>query len=108
MMFGVLRAFGMHKGELIKMLSLEQFFSGVVSVFVGIGIGALTSKLFTPMMQAAYSSGEQILPMRFSVDPMDMIRLYAAIAMVMILCLLILMGFVFKLNMTKALKLGED
>lgn len=39
MVFGVLRACGMHKGEIFKMLFMEQFFSGVCAVFAGIGIG---------------------------------------------------------------------
>ena len=108
MIFGVLRAFGMHKGELFSMLLLEQFLSGGLAVAVAIVIGKIVSELYTPMMQAAYMAAQQVLPLELSVDATDVLRLYAAVAAVLVICLTILAGYVFKLNMTKALKLGED
>jgi len=108
MMFGVLRAFGMHKGELFKMLVLEQLLSGGFAVAAAVAIGNVTSEMYTPMMQTAYMATEQVLPLRLSVDSMDIMRLYVAVASVLVVCLGILAGYVFKLNMTKALKLGED
>lgn len=108
MMFGVLRAFGMHKRELFHMLMLEQIFSGVLTVFAGIGIGRLVSKLYVPMLQTAYAVSDQVLPMKLSSDPSDLIRLYNALAVVMVTCLLVLVVLVVKLNVTKALKLGEE
>ena len=108
MMFGVLRACGMHKGELFQMLMNEQIFSGVLSIFAGIGIGKLTSKMFVPMLQTAYAAANQVLPMELITNQMDMIRLYCVIAGVMAVCLAVLILLVFKLNVTKALKLGEE
>lgn len=108
MMFGVLRAFGMHKSELFHMLMLEQIFSGVLTVFAGIGIGKLVSKLYVPMLQTAYAVSDQVLPMKLSSDPSDMVRLYSALAVVMATCLVVLVVLVVKLNVTKALKLGEE
>lgn len=108
MLFGVLRACGMHKGELFQMLTIEQFFSGVLSILVGIGIGGLTSKMFVPMLQNAYAAANQVLPMQLITNPVDMYRLYGVIAGVMILCLLTLILLVFKMNVSKALKLGEE
>lgn len=108
MMFGVLRAFGMHKGELFHMLMLEQIFSGVLTIFVGIGIGKMVSSMYTPMLQTAYAAADQVLPMQLYTNPADMIRLYSALALVMAVCLLVLILIVFKLNVAKALKLGEE
>ena len=108
MIFGVLRACGMHKGELFHMLINEQIFSGVLSIFAGIGIGTLTSRMFVPMLQTAYAASDQVLPMKLIVNQMDMNRLYLVIAGVMALCLITLITLVFKLNVTKALKLGEE
>ena len=108
MMFGVLRAFGMHKRELFHMLMLEQIFSGVLTIFAGIGIGKLVSRLYVPMLQTAYAVSEQVLPMKISSNPSDLLRLYDALAGVMIVCLFILIILVVKLNVTKALKLGEE
>lgn len=108
MIFGVLRACGMHKGELFHMLMNEQIFSGVLSVFAGIGIGKLTSVMFVPMLQQAYAAANQVLPMKLITNASDMMRLYMVIAGVMVLCLVVLILLLFKLNVAKALKLGEE
>lgn len=108
MLFGVLRACGMHKGELFHMLINEQIFSGVLSIFAAVGIGSITTKMFVPMIQTAYAASNQVLPMQLITNPQDMVRLYGVVAGVMALCLLVLIILVFKLNVTKALKLGEE
>ncbi|MCM1191948.1 MAG: ABC transporter permease [Butyrivibrio sp.] len=108
MIFGVLRACGMHKGELIHMLLNEQIFSGVLSVLAGVGIGKLASGMFVPILQQAYAAADQVLPMKLVINGADMGRLYGVIGGVMLLCLLILILLIFKLNVTKALKLGEE
>lgn len=108
MMFGVLRAFGMHKRELFQMLMIEQLFSGVLTTFVGIAIGKVVSDMFTPMLQMAYAAADQVIPMQLYTNPSDMVRLYSAIALVMVTCLIVLIVLVFKLNVAKALKLGEE
>ena len=108
MIFGVLRACGMHKAELIHMLLNEQIFSGVLSVFAGIGIGKLASVMFVPILQQAYAAANQVLPMRLVVNAADMNRLYGVIAGVMLFCLVVLILLIIKLNVTKALKLGEE
>lgn len=108
MIFGVLRACGMHKGELFHMLMNEQIFSGLFSVFAGIGIGKLASVMFVPILQQAYAASNQVLPMKLVVNASDMMRLYGVIAGVMIVCLLVLILLLLKMNVAKALKLGEE
>lgn len=108
LIFGVLRATGFHKSEIFHMLLNEQVFSGVFSILAGIGIGKLTSKLFVPILQQAYSSENQALPMRLITVASDMYRLYGVIAGVMIIVLLVLVFILFRMNVTKALKLGEE
>lgn len=108
LMFGVLRAMGFHKSEVIHMLVNEQIFCGLFSVLAGIGIGKLTSVLYVPILQQAYASRNQALPMRLITDATDMIRLYGVIGLVMITALIVLMILVSKMNVTKALKLGEE
>ena len=108
MIFGVLRACGMHKGELIHMLLNEQIFSGVFSILAGIGIGKLTSKMYVPMVQIAYAASNQVLPMKLITDPADMLRLYGVILFMVVLCIAVLMGLLFRLNITNTLKLGEE
>lgn len=108
MIFGVLRACGMHKSELIHMLLNEQIFSGVFSILAGIGIGKLTSYMYVPMVQMAYAASNQVLPMKLITDQTDMLRLYGVILGVLLVCLGVLIGLLFKLNITNTLKLGEE
>ena len=108
LIFGVLRATGFHKGEIFHMLMNEQIFSGVFSILAGIGIGKLTSSMFVPILQQAYASKDQALPMKLITVASDMYRLYGVIALVMIISMCVLVGILFKMNVTKALKLGEE
>ncbi len=108
MMFGVLRAFGMHKAELFHMLMMEQVFSGILTGFAGIAIGKMVSSMYTPMLQTAYAAVDQVLPMELYTNPADMVRLYSALLLVLAVCLIVLIVIVFKLNVAKALKLGEE
>lgn len=108
MMFGVLRACGMHKGEMFFMLINEQIFSGLFAILGGIGIGHLSSRMFVPMLQTAYAASNQVLPMELITRQSDMLRLYGVVAGVMALCLVVLIVIVFRMNVVKALKLGEE
>ena len=87
MIFGVLRASGMHTSEVFHMLFNEQLFSGVTSILAGIGIGKIASKMFVPMLQSAYAAVDQVLPMKLITNQMDLVRLYIVVAGVMIVCL---------------------
>ena len=108
LIFGVLRACGFHKNEIVKMLITEQIFSGLFSVLAGIGIGKLTSTMFVPLLQASYATSEQVLPMKLITRASDMYRLYGIVAAVMLTCIVVLIFLLFRMNVTKALKLGEE
>lgn len=108
LIFGTLRAFGMHKGELFHILVMEQVFSGILSILAGIGIGRLVSRLYVPLLQTAYAAANQVLPMVLHTNREDMLRLYGALALMMAACLFALILLVFRLDVTKALKLGEE
>ncbi|MBR4529529.1 MAG: ABC transporter permease [Lachnospiraceae bacterium] len=108
LIFGVLRAWGFHKGEIVRMLLMEQLFSGVFSVLAGIGIGRLSSAMFVPLLQASYATSDQVLPMKLITRASDLYRLYGIVAAVMFVCICTLIFLVFHMNVTKALKLGEE
>jgi putative ABC transport system permease protein len=108
MMLGVLRAFGMHRAELLMMLINEQIFCGLYSVAAGFGVGTLAYKLYVPMLQMAYSTTSQVLPLEMITQAGDMARLFAVVGMTLAVCLAVLAVLIFRLNITKALKLGEE
>ena len=108
MLFGVLRAKGMRKGEIFHLLINEQIFCGGFCVIAGSFIGTLASKMFVPILQIAYAASNQVLPIRLITQDQDMVRLYIVIGAMMTMCLIVLVVLVRKLNVAAALKLGED
>ena len=108
LIFGVLRASGFHKSEVVRMLLIEQVFTGGLGVLAGICIGFLSSNMFVPIIQTSFASSTQVLPLKLIIDTNDLIRLYGVIGGVMLLCLIVLVVLLFHMNVTKALKLGEE
>ena len=108
LLFGIFRAMGMSRGEILRMLVNEQIFSSLLSIGCGAGIGILASRMFVPMIQIAYSAANQVLPLELITKSSDMVRLFGMIGVVLILCLVILARQVFRMKIAQALKLGED
>lgn len=108
LLFGIYRAMGLSKGELKKMLINEHFFSTLLSIVAGALIGVVTSLLFVPVMEITYLPGAQIIPMKMVLNFMDMAKLGGVVLGMVLVCILVLMRLVSRLNISQALKLGED
>ncbi len=108
MMLGVLRAMGLHSTEMIGMLSIEQAICGLYSVAAGAVVGVIAYTLYVPMLQTAYSSSAQILPLVMIRDSSDMIKLFTSIGLMLIVSIIVLTLIIRKQNMIRALKLGEE
>lgn len=108
LLFGVLRAMGMRKREITWMLIIEQICSGLYAIVMGGGIGILASRMFVPMIQQAYAASEQILPLQLITRTGDIVQLFVIIGAMVCVCLLVLGRIISKLNISSALKLGED
>ncbi|MDE7224743.1 MAG: FtsX-like permease family protein [Acetatifactor sp.] len=108
LLFGVLRAMGMKKGEISRMLVLEQIFCGLYSILMGTGIGLVGSQMFVPMIQNAYAASDQVLPLELITNRNDLLQLFGIIGVVVLVCLLVISRIVAHMNISKALKLGED
>ncbi|MDE7328039.1 MAG: FtsX-like permease family protein [Lachnospiraceae bacterium] len=108
LLFGIFRAMGMSRGEILRMLVNEQIFSSLLSIGCGAVIGVLASRMFVPMIQIAYSAANQVLPLELITQGSDMVRLFGVIGLVLIVCLAILARQVFRMKIAQALKLGED
>ncbi len=103
--FGIYRAMGMTMREIWGMLIGEQVLISGLSAGVGVLSGYLTSRLYMPLIQAAYTAYDN---MRMTGGMEDMARLSLCVGAVMVVCLLILGRLIAKMNITQALKLGED
>ena len=106
--FGIFRAMGMSSGEVMLMLGCEQLCVSGLSVVMGYLIGLFASKLFVPLIQIAYSSADQVLPMQVITSGTDIIRLLVIIGIVMVLCLSVITVMIRRMKIAQALKLGED
>ena len=83
------------------------FISGL-SIAVGVGIGTIASRLFVPLIQIAYTTADQVLPLEIVDLVSDYIRILGVLGVVMICCLGVLSYIVSKIKISQALKLGED
>lgn len=108
LLFGILRAMGMRQKEITWMLVIEQIFSGLLAILAGAGIGAVSSRMFVPMIQKALAATDQMLPLQLITNPWDMVRLFAVIGAMLCVCLVVLGKIVSGMNISSALKLGED
>lgn len=106
--FGIFRAMGMRMTEVLYMLVNEQVFISLLSIAAGIGIGALASRLYVPLIQIAYSSSSQIIPLEIVSEGGDFARILVVLGVVMVVCLGILGVLISKIKISQALKLGED
>lgn len=105
---GVFRAMGMSIAEVLGMLVWEQLFLSVIPILFGILIGNIVSGLFVPLIQLAYTSSEQIIPLEIVNQPGDRIKILIMVGLMVIFCMAVIGKLILNLKMTKALKLGED
>ncbi len=108
LLFGIFRAMGMGKNEVIHMLVNEQVFTGVVAIVFGLVIGWISSRMFVPIIQIAYSANDRSLPLELITRDSDMARLLIIIGIVFVACLAVLIRQVYSMKISQALKLGED
>ncbi|MBQ9947943.1 MAG: ABC transporter permease [Oscillospiraceae bacterium] len=106
--FGVLRAMGVTFGEIIGTLGYEQLLVSVASIASGFVLGGIASDLFVPLFRTMYDANNQIPPFIVTGDGGDYIKMYVIIAIMLLGGFTILGGIIRKININKALKLGED
>lgn len=106
--FGVLRAMGVTFKEVIATLGWEQLLVSLVSIAMGFVIGGVASDLFVPMFRTMYDAADQVPPFRVQGDPGDYIKMYIIIAVMLVGGFAVLGSIIRKININKALKLGED
>lgn len=106
--FGIFRAMGMSGAEVLSMLVNEQIFISGVSILGGILVGRISSALYVPLIQIAYSSADKAIPLEVVSLGSDYLRLGAVVGLMVIVCMIILSVLISKIKITQALKLGED
>ncbi len=106
--FGVLRAMGVTFKEIIATLGYEQLLVSVASIAAGFVLGGVASDIFIPLFRTMYDANNQIPPFIVRGDGGDYIKMYIIIAIMLVGGFSILGGIIKRININKALKLGED
>jgi len=106
--FGVLRAMGLKRRQLTGMLLLEQAFTALLSIALGIGIGKLISYLFLPFLQTDSGAAAQTPPFHVVFLARDQYPLYGTVAVMMAIGTALLLLHIRRLRVHQAVKLGEE
>ena len=106
--FGIFRAMGMSMGEVLRMLLVEQVLISGTSIAIGVGVGLLVTRLYLPLIQIAYSTADQVLPLRLVTETGDYVKLFTVIGVMVVICMGVLAWLISRIRIAQALKLGED
>lgn len=108
LLFGIYRAMGISRGEINKMIGIEQIFLSLMSIFAGVIAGTLASKYFVKLFAAVYLPQKHNVAVFISSYGGDMIKLALVLLVVVLVCVFWIRKIVRGLNITEALKLGDD
>ena len=108
LLFGIYRAMGMSMKEINKMLINEQIFSSVLASLAGYGVGAVATILFVKLTAIVYLPETHNIAVNIVTNPVDIIRLTVVVIIMFIICFIVLRSILKSMNITQALKLGED
>ncbi len=108
LLFGVYRAMGLRVKDINHMLVTEHMFSTVFTVIAGGLVGVIATVLFAGLYGVAYLPEKHNVPMAIYYEAGDVLKLAAVILAMLTACALVLRKLVRSLNITQALKLGED
>ena len=108
LLFGIYRAMGISRSEINSMLVIEQIFLSFMSIFAGILAGGLASKLFVRVFSAVYLPQKHNIAVFVNSYGADLIKMGIVLVIVVIWCVLWIRRIVKGLNITEALKLGDD
>lgn len=108
LLFGVYRAMGMSVKDVNRMLVNEHIFSTLLSVIAGGIVGMVSTLLFVKLFGIIYLPEKHNLDIYIYFDPMDVVKLAIVIVIMILVCMMALRRLVKSMNITQALKLGEE
>ena len=108
LLFGVYRAMGLPVKELNAMLTNEHIFSTFLSVIAGGAVGMVSTQMFVKLFGIVYLPEKHNLDIYIYFQMGDIMKLAVVVVLMIIVCMLILRKLIKTLNITQALKLGEE
>ena len=108
LLFGIYRAMGISRGEINRMIGIEQIFMSLMSIAAGVVAGTVASKLFAKVFAAVYLPQKHNIKVFISSYGPDLIKLAVLLLVVVFVCVFWIRRIVRGLKITEALKLGDD
>lgn len=108
LLFGVYRAMGMSVKNVNAMLINEHIFSTFLSVIAGGIVGMVSTLLFVKLFGIVYLPEKHNLDIYIYFEAGDIIKLATVVVVMILVCILVLRKLIKSLNITQALKLGEE
>lgn len=108
MYFGVYRAMGLGMKGINGMLVKEHIFSTVTSLISSVVVGAASSILFIKLISCIYLPEKHSIAFNVYTSYSGLIRIGAVMITAIILCMVIIIRFIKKMNITEAIKMGQD
>lgn len=108
LLFGVYRAMGMTVRDINKMLINEHIFSTLLSVIAGGGVGMIATLFFAELFGVIYLPQQHNIEIFLKFDIGDIVKIAIVVIIMMLVCLVVLRNLIKSMNITQALKLGED
>ncbi len=106
--FGILRAMGMSFREIIALIVYEQILVSGVAIVVSFVIGYYASVLYIPLFESLYDAAEMVPALAVIPLRSDYVKIYVVIGAMLLLGFGVLARLISKINISKALKLGEE
>nr|WP_233711522.1 ABC transporter permease [Lederbergia citrisecunda] len=106
--YGIYRAMGIPMPKLIGILVSEQLLTSGVACILGIIVGGVTSQLYVPLFKLSMNVRDLMPPFTVISEASDEAKIYIFAAAMLILGSAILIGFLRKIKIHQAIKLGED
>ena len=108
MIYGIYRAMGMSMREIVTMLVTEQIFSSLLAAVSGFAVGGVTTLLFTKLISIVYLPKKHNLPIEIFIKAQDSVKMAIIIGCAFAVCFAVMRRTVKNMNITSALKMGED
>jgi len=106
--FGIMRAMGMKRRKILRMLIYEQLLVSGSALLFGIVAGNIAVLTYVPIFSLLYSGSDNNIPFRIFLSNEDSTRIYIIFGIVLLCCLFILGNMVRRIEVAKVLKFGED
>jgi len=106
-LFGMIRAIGLSKGQLALSLSSELALMTTIGIGLGLCVGLVASQVFVPFLQMGYSEAALVPPFVVTIAWGDVAKAVAAMLVASLATNAGVIAFLLRIRMFEALKMGE-